>query len=157
MSKPAYVTSSQRGSAGPDTALIQTWLNGVRDPCTYYAPRTVDGHYGRSTVRAVQEFQLRSGLEADGKVGQKTWDALYAQYAASHDGSEQYPGIPLRNGHTGAAIQSAQEQLNRKGARLTVDGHYGDRTQSAVRSFQKANGLTADGVIGSETWVRLYS
>ena len=62
-----------------------------------------------------------------------------------------------RNGHTGAAIQSAQEQLNRKGARLTVDGHYGDRTQSAVRSFQKANGLTADGVIGSETWVRLYS
>ena len=72
MSKPAYVTSSQRGSAGPDTALIQTWLNGVRDPCTYYAPLTVDGHYGRSTVRAVQEFQLRSGLEADGKVGQKT-------------------------------------------------------------------------------------
>ena len=67
------------------------------------------------------------------------------------------PGIPLRNGHTGAAIQSAQEQLNRKGAQLTVDGHYGDRTQSAVRSFQKANGLTADGVIGSETWVRLYS
>ena len=156
MAKPAYYAASGSGSTGPDTALIQTWLNGSRDPCTHYDPLEVDGVFGPDTVRAVQEFQLRNDLKADGKVGPLTWNALHAKYAAANNGSEQYPGIAMKSGQDGAAVKSAQHQLNVKGASLTADGRFGSKTAGAVRRFQKANSLPADGVIGPETWAALY-
>ena len=156
MAKPAYESTVRRGSSGPDAALVQTWLNGARDPCTHYDPVAVDGRFGADSARAVQEFQLRNDLAADGEVGPATWEALYRKYAAANDGSEHYPGVSLRSGHSGAAVKSAQRQLNVKGANLSADGQFGGRTTAAVRSFQKATGLDADGVIGPETWARLY-
>ena len=77
-------------------------------------------------------------------------------YAAANDGAEHYPGLSLQNGHQGATVKSAQRQLNVKGANITADGRFGSRTAGAVRSFQKANDLPADGVIGPETWAALY-
>ena len=35
MAIPAYYSLIQKGSYGPDEALVQTWLNGVRDQCSY--------------------------------------------------------------------------------------------------------------------------
>ena len=156
MAKPAYYAASGSGSTGPDTALIQTWLNGSRDPCTHFDPVQVDGLFGPDTVKAVQEFQLRNDLKADGKVGPLTWNALHTKYAAANNGSEQYPGIAMKSGQDGAAVKSAQHQLNRKGASLTADGRFGGKTASAVRRFQQANSLPADGVIGPTTWAALY-
>ena len=34
MAIPAYYSLIRRGSSGPDVALVQTWLNGIRDSCT---------------------------------------------------------------------------------------------------------------------------
>ena len=36
-----------------------------------------------------------------------------------------------------------------------VDGKVGSRTKDAIRSFQRDNGLEADGVCGRQTWARL--
>lgn len=36
-----------------------------------------------------------------------------------------------------------------------IDGVKGRKTRSAIKKFQKANGLTADGVIGKKTWEAL--
>ncbi|MBO5836485.1 MAG: peptidoglycan-binding protein [Oscillospiraceae bacterium] len=49
----------------------------------------------------------------------------------------------------------AQQLLNEQGYKLEVDGHYGPKTQAAVRKFQKANGLTVDGILGKNTWAAL--
>jgi peptidoglycan hydrolase-like protein with peptidoglycan-binding domain len=37
----------------------------------------------------------------------------------------------------------------------TVDGHMGKKTRKAVREFQKANNLSADGRVGKNTWIIL--
>jgi peptidoglycan hydrolase-like protein with peptidoglycan-binding domain len=36
-----------------------------------------------------------------------------------------------------------------------IDGDFGPRTQTGVRSFQAGNGLTDDGVVGPRTWAAL--
>ena len=35
---------------------------------------------------------------------------------------------------------------------MTVDGVFGDKTRAAVKDYQKKNGLSVDGVVGSKTW-----
>ncbi|MBU1928439.1 MAG: peptidoglycan-binding protein [Candidatus Omnitrophica bacterium] len=36
-----------------------------------------------------------------------------------------------------------------------IDGSIGSETKEAIKKFQEANNLTADGVVGSRTWVLL--
>ena len=68
MAIPGYYSLLQRGSSGPDVALVQTWLNGVRDACTWYDALKADGKFGASTQRAVQEFQLKNKMNMDRKA-----------------------------------------------------------------------------------------
>ena len=37
-----------------------------------------------------------------------------------------------------------------------IDGVMGPQTKEAIRSFQKENGLKADGIIGKKTWSKLH-
>lgn len=156
MAEPIYYATQRRGSTGPDTALIQTWINGLRSRFPAMPTLTVDGSYGSGTEAAVRQFQCSVGISADGVTGQTTWNTLYNNYADLNQEGEQYPGVPIRRGQSGATIRSAQARLNALGARLTVDGQFGAATETAVKVFQAANGLTADGVIGRSTWNRLY-
>lgn len=62
----------------------------------------------------------------------------------------------LRRGSQGDEVADLQTILNaRYGADLEVDGNFGKATEAAVKAFQKANGLTADGVVGAKTWKAL--
>ena len=101
MAIPAYYSLIQRGSTGPDVALVQTWLNGLRDTCTWYHELTTDGRFGTKSVNAVKEFQLKNDMNVDGKVGANTWNVLYTKYTAKHGLHVPYPGIVLRSGIAG--------------------------------------------------------
>ncbi len=62
----------------------------------------------------------------------------------------------LKKGSTGAQVIKLQRDLNRlkikiAGGALVVDGDYGAKTESAVRIFQRVNGLDPDGVVGPKT------
>jgi hypothetical protein len=59
--------------------------------------------------------------------------------------------IPLRHGDRSQAVRHLQTNLNNNGARLIVDGHYGDTTEAAVRAYQLNIGLVADGIVGQKT------
>jgi len=52
----------------------------------------------------------------------------------------------------GEAVTSLQYLLQQSGATLTVDGKFGPVTDAAVRAYQKAQGLTVDGVVGIKAW-----
>lgn len=156
MAIPGYYSLLQHGSSGPDVALVQTWLNGVRDACTWYDALKADGKFGASTQRAVQEFQLKNKMNMDGKVGQNTWNVLYTRYTAKHGLKVPYPGIVLHTGFSGGTVRLVQQKLNSLGERLKDDGKYGAATAAAVQRFQRRNGLTADGSVGCATWEKMF-
>lgn len=58
----------------------------------------------------------------------------------------------IGQGGAGEDVYSVQLMLQARGATLTVDGLDGPQTTGAVVSFQVANGLQADGVVGPQTW-----
>ena len=156
MAIPGYYSLLQRGSSGPDVALVQTWLNGVRDACTWYGELKADGKFGISTENAVKEFQLKNKMNVDGKVGANTWNVLYTRYTAKHGLKVPYPGIVLRQGSEGGTVRLVQQKLRGEGETLTADGKYGAKTTEAVRRYQKRNSLTADGSVGSATWEKMF-
>src|SRR6516162_5135067 len=49
-------------------------------------------------------------------------------------------------------VRSLQYLLNARGAKLAVDGTFGQQTKAAVIKFQRAHHLTADGVVRAATW-----
>lgn len=56
----------------------------------------------------------------------------------------------IRKGSRGEDVKTLQTKLN-----LMADGIFGKLTDEAVREFQKANGLTVDGIVGPKTWAAL--
>ena len=81
--------------------------------------------------------------------------------------TSSYPGTPLRRGSSGPNVVVIQVALNRIAQNYpaipkiaNVDGIFGSRTESSVRTFQQIFGLTPDGIVGKATWyalVRLYT
>jgi cell wall-associated NlpC family hydrolase len=66
------------------------------------------------------------------------------------------PVMPiLRNGSKGEYVTVLQNLLNQNGASLKVDGIFGDKTDAAVRKYQKGNQLKVDGIVGKLTWGEL--
>ena len=62
----------------------------------------------------------------------------------------------LRYGSVGPQVELLQLALQREGAlREAPDGIFGHRTREAVIAFQKDRGLTADGLVGDETYALL--
>ena len=57
-----------------------------------------------------------------------------------------------RLGSRGEEVRKIQQKLKNWGYYSGgVDGIYGTQTQNAVKSFQRKNGLTADGIAGKDT------
>ncbi len=74
---------------------------------------------------------------------------------------ESYPGSPIKQGDSGTAVFTLQRQLNRITkdypffGLLTVDGVFGAKMTATVKAFQKQFNLTADGVVGRQTWYKI--
>jgi peptidoglycan hydrolase-like protein with peptidoglycan-binding domain len=62
----------------------------------------------------------------------------------------------LRQGSKGSAVSELQQLLQNKGFyNGKIDGDFGAGTTNAVLKFQQANGLLADGIVGSFSWSKL--
>ncbi|MEU3961126.1 D-Ala-D-Ala carboxypeptidase family metallohydrolase [Streptomyces buecherae] len=66
----------------------------------------------------------------------------------------------LSQGSSGSDVTQLQIRVAgwvTSGERLSYDGNYGARTAAAVKKFQAAYGLSADGVAGPATFSKIYS
>ncbi|MDR2168214.1 MAG: peptidoglycan-binding protein [Clostridiales bacterium] len=72
-----------------------------------------------------------------------------------------YPEKLIQLGDNSEYVRHIQRCLNRMArrfpsiGRLEEDGVFGYETLEAVKAFQRAFGLDADGIVGMITWVRL--
>jgi len=56
----------------------------------------------------------------------------------------------LKKGSQGADVKKVQTFL-----KISADGIFGSGTEAAVKNWQAANGLTADGIVGDKTWAKM--
>lgn len=168
-------TALRVGSTGLDVQTIQTYLGRIRR--NYPAiPAITDeaGVFGDSTRAAVTKFQSIFNLSADGIVGKATWYKISKLYAAvtrlaelDSEGTSLGigtvpPGSVLRQGSRGTDVITLQYLLNVAAEfypyvpSVSQDGIFGSGTRQAVIDFQKMMGLSADGIVGANTWKALY-
>lgn len=104
----------------------------------------VDGILGPETLKALIKVlqtelnkQFGAGLVVEGIYGPKTEKAL----------------VNVRPGSRGNLTKVLQSLLYINGYDVgAIDGIFGDKTEKAVRAFQKAKGLSVDGIVGRNTW-----
>ncbi len=168
----------REGDRGTNVSVLQRQLNRITQDYPFMGRLAVDGIFGPAMTSTVKRFQKQFNLTADGVVGRATWYKISYIYVSVKDLAEltsegetaggalsggSYPGSPLREGSTGNHVEQVQFWLNTLAQfdssipGITVDGRFGPATTAAVRAFQRGEGLTADGVVGRQTWDALYS
>jgi murein DD-endopeptidase MepM/ murein hydrolase activator NlpD len=109
-------------------------------------PHPVDGISGPWTEHAVRSFQSSRGLAVDGVAGPQTRRAL------GRRGRPSLGARPMQSGDRGWDVAALQFLLSSRGfGPGAFDGGFGPNTAAAVRRFQGAAGLAADGVAGPAT------
>lgn len=146
----AGTTLLQRGSRGAQVTALQQSLTRAG---VYNGP--VTGFYGSLTQASVRRFQQARGLAVDGIAGPNTLAAL-GTTNAGNPGNTLPTNVLLRRGSSGPAVTQLQRTLANRGYfNGPITGYYGRITESAVRRYQQANGLVADGVAGRNTLLAL--
>ncbi|MHC4831527.1 MAG: peptidoglycan-binding protein, partial [Planctomycetota bacterium] len=130
-----------------------------------------NGRFDNTTERAVIAFQREQGFARTGTVDRRTWLRL--------EGQSQDPGrskvlagpgtaprahdvttgkAELQKGHEGPAVREVQKALNASGLRVSLDenGKFDDKTERAVQTFQREQGLPRNGKVDRRTFQRLF-
>lgn len=137
-----YPTLKQ-GSKGGFVVALQYLLN------QYGYNLSTDGIFGSGTAKAVQQFQTNNNLTLDGIVGRNTWQALLNINPASQ--------VLKRGGKSSSVLFLQRLLLSYLYPISNLDGIFGGETERAVKAFQSENGLVADGIVGANTWRKLFS
>ncbi len=113
-----------------------------------YLVGKADGSYGPATLAAVKLFQQKNDLIVDGYLGYQTKTLLMSD-DAEHNA--------FTIGDEGSEVTRLQDKLVKLKYINKATGYFGSDTDTAVRNFQKLNGLSADGKAGPKTLAVLYS
>lgn len=107
----------------------------------------VDNIYGNETKKALVKGlqtelnkQFERNLVVDGIFGTNTYNAC----------------INVRRGAEGNITWLIQSMLICHSFNINADGIFGPATERAVRDFQSRNGLSVDGIVGKNTFNKLF-
>lgn len=143
--QPVPRPTLRRGANGPLVAEVQRAA----------AVSPADGLFGPRTEAGVRAMQRARGLVPDGIVGPASWVAVDA-CAGGPPPPVPANGPLLRRGAGGDDVRRLQDRLRARGFDPgPTDGDFGAGTEVAVRRFQGAAGLAADGIVGRQSWAAL--
>ncbi len=137
----------QEGDKGDDVEAVQDRLYELG----YLDKSSRTGTFGEKTAAAVRTFQSANKLKVDGKVGAKTMNCLY---------SSDVVGNVFKAGDTDEIIKQYQQRLIKLGYlsdSYSVKGKMDNKTVSAIKAFQEANGLVRDGCLGPATMEQMMA
>lgn len=137
-------------TTGDDVKWVQEKLKGLGYSLGSYG---IDGKYGDTCESSVKQLQRDYGLSVDGIVGPDTRKALKGQIVKAVNPYRK-PTQNIYLGDWGDGIRWVQYELKRRGYNIGstgIDGKYGTSTKAAVERFQRASGLTVDGIVGPKT------
>ena len=141
-----------RGNSGDKVKQMQNRLISLG-----YLDGKASGRVDATTEAAIIAFQRRNNLDADGVAGPSTLEKMYSSSARKASSAVGVIGVTLKKGDEGDAVRTLQHRLKELGYLSgTVDGSYGTATEQAVKEFQRANGISADGKAGSSTLNKLF-
>ena len=98
-------------------------------------------------------WQYSSKGNVDGINGNVDFSICYGtpETTQKPQESDYIPSVVIRKGSKGNDVKWVQERLVMAGYIIAIDGDFGTKTEKAVKSFQKKNGLVADGIVGPKT------
>lgn len=136
VSIPQSIQQSTSQPMNSSISELQANLNSLIN-----AKLDVDGITGTNTQNAVKNFQKLMGLSIDGIAGTNTLSAI-----------NEIKDRPLcKIGSKGYAVRWIQWRIG-----SSVDGIFGNGTATNVKNFQSSCGLSADGIVGANTWITMF-
>ena len=154
---------TSRGSSGDSVEKLQQALKIKK-----FYTGVVDGKFGANTETAVKAYQKSVGISQTGKADYATIMKLFGKVlytTVANDpkmnGITKISQIAVpstsKKGDSGKSVLALQQALKIKGYyKAPIDSKYGNQTVEAVKAFQKAKGLTADGIAGNSTIKALF-
>jgi peptidoglycan hydrolase-like protein with peptidoglycan-binding domain len=114
----------------------------------HFMKARISGVYDKATAAAVRKAQHKLDQKETGKLTRWTWVALLAK--------GEHPLVKV--GSTGDSVRRLERALTaalRK--KVKIDGAFSQKTEKAVRKYQKKSGLPVTGVVTDVVWDRLLS
>lgn len=140
------------GNSGGDVTILQNRLNCFRYASRIGAP--ANGTFNSQTADAVRAFKADAeqngdtGFPDNGIAGFGFYDASWIYTFAGGRAIETG-----RNGFDVVFLQTVLKDLGYYALRIT--GYYDAATRDSVMDFQRAQGISVDGVVGPETFYRI--
>lgn len=150
----------RQGDNGP---AVKEWQEALRRWNSDALPRFgADADFGSETDDWTRRYQRAAGIGVDGIVGPNTRAAMVRTLSGS--GSTTLPPPPsfsfrhnilIRRGDNGSAVTEWQNALRRWNSsalpRFGSDGDFGGETEDWTQRFQRAAGISVDGIVGPKT------
>lgn len=157
LAKTGKVTASSlniRKTADSDSKVVGTLKEGasvtIKDSTGSWYKITANGKTGYVYKKYIKVTDS-SGSSDSKKTSSKSTKDSKAKSSGSSDGT-------CGPGDSGSAVRKVQQRLKKLGYYTgSIDGDYGNGTKTAVKNFQKRNGLNANGKVNSKTLAKLNS
>lgn len=141
--------------------LIEPFFCDTESDCQRYNPEALGNAIAKGVISAMggtctpASSGNSSGFTPNGSI--KQLQSLINANPDNIAGPETLGKSPLLQvGSTGNVVKWIQYVMNSLcGARLNMDGIFGEATKQAVVIYQKAHGLVGDGIIGKATWSKI--
>jgi len=151
-------TALSKGAASDAVSALQQALTELN----FYSGK-ITGSYDDATIKAVKAFQSKNGILQTGAATAEMQKLIYEGKPLNQKGKKTdvktlapIAGLTMRLNDKGYQVTELQEALIKLGyLKDKATGVFDQATFKAVKAFQRANKLTADGIAGAKTQQKL--
>ena len=162
LAKTGKVTASSlniRKSADSGSKVVGTLREGasvtIKETSGSWYKITAGGKTGYVYKKYIKVTDSSGSSSDSKKSSSKSSSKSTKNTKSKNSGSSDGTCAP---GDSGSAVKKVQQRLKKLGYYTgSIDGDYGNGTKTAVKNFQKRNGLTANGTVNKKTLAKLNS